>query len=118
MGAVLRIALLVLSCLIAGCPSTPPPPPVGFRAVTFGGGFAWGTATAGWQVEGDAGVDSNWSRWMAMGKAVGGQTNPDGNGFYTQFDDDAQRAADLGLDSFRLSVDWSRIEPQPGVFDD
>ena len=118
MAGVLRIALLVLSCLAMACPSTSPPPKVGFRAVTFGGGFAWGTATAGWQVDGDGGVDSNWARWMAMGKAVGAQTNPDGNGFYTQFDDDAQRAADLGLDSFRLSVDWSRIEPQPGVFDD
>ena len=43
-----------------------------------------------------------------MGKARGGQTNPDGNGFLTRYAEDAQRAVDLGLTSFRVSVEWLR----------
>ena len=116
------VPALLCTVLYAGCPPAATPPPSGFRAVSFGGDFAWGTATAGWQVEGDQGVngavDSNWKRWVDTGHGRGGQTNPDGNGFFTKFDGDAGLAADLGLDSFRLSIDWSRIEPQPGVFDD
>ncbi|HEY4223029.1 MAG TPA: family 1 glycosylhydrolase [Myxococcota bacterium] len=121
--ALAALALAVVTAaVVTGCPNEPAPGKQGFLAVQFPSTFAWGTATAGWQVEGDTGVngpvDSNWSRWMAMGKGKGAQQNPDGNGFFTQYDSDAQLAADLGLDSFRLSVDWSRIEPQPGVFDD
>jgi beta-glucosidase len=31
---------------------------------------------------------------------------------------DFDRAAQMGLDTLRLSVEWSRVEPRPGVFDD
>lgn len=114
------VAAVVVSLVVAACPEEAPP--AGFQSATFPADFAWGTATAGWQIEGDIGVNgpvaSNWSRWMDMGKAKGAQTNPEGNGFYAKYDEDAQRAVDLGLDSFRLSVDWSRIEPEPGVFDE
>ncbi len=121
MRARIALAASVVLSVVVGCPA-PKSVKTGFREALFPADFAWGTATAGWQVEGDKGVngpvDSNWSRWMAMGKAKGEQQNPDGNGFFDQYDGDAQRAADLGLDSFRLSADWSRLEPQPGVFDD
>jgi beta-glucosidase len=96
--------------------------PTGFRAVSFPADFRFGTAVAGWQVEGDEGaagpVDSNWSRWMAMGKARGNQTNPDGNGFFTDYEAEIARAQALGIDTFRLSLDWSRVEPTPGAFDE
>jgi beta-glucosidase len=119
-----HLAVLATLPLAVGCPNgdpTPEPKPKGFRVVEFGDDFRWGTATAGWQIEGDEGAagtyHSNWSRWMAMGKGNGGQTNADGNGFRTQYAADIQRAKDLGLDSFRLSADWSKIEPEPDVFD-
>ena len=94
-----------------------------FQAVTFPADFRFGTAIAQWQVEGDRAVDggvidSNWHRWMAMGRGVGGQTNPDGNGFGTKFKEDIARAKGLGLDTFRLGIDWARIEPAPDVFDE
>jgi hypothetical protein len=31
--------------------------------------------------------------------------------------EDFDRAAGLGLDSLRVSVEWGRIEPEPGLFD-
>lgn len=119
------IALASAFTVVPGCPvdaddATPAP---AFQAVTFPADFHFGTAVAQWQVEGDEGkdgavIDSNWRRWMAMGKGVLGQQNPDGNGFRTHFREDIARAKALGLDTFRLGVDWARIEPEPDVFDD
>ena len=113
-----HFVLLALMTALAGCPADGG----GFRPVAFPDDFAFGTAQAQWQAAGDESaqgpVDSNWSRWAAMGEIVAGQDNPRGNGFYEKFPEDIQRAKDLGLDTFRLGVDWSRIEPAPGVFDD
>jgi beta-glucosidase/6-phospho-beta-glucosidase/beta-galactosidase len=115
------LSLVAAAVALAACPEEPLPES-GFRTAVFPAEFTWGTATAGWQIEGDEGaggpVASNWSRWMAMGRGKAGQTNPRGNGFFSQYDEDAARAAALGLRSFRLSIDWSRIEPEPGVFDE
>jgi len=120
----LSFAVALLSFVaVAGCPQDPEKHDKPFDAVTFPDGFHFGTAVAQWQVEGDQAVDghlvdSNWKRWLDMGKAKGGQHNVDGNGFGTQFVDDIARAKELGLDTFRLGIDWSRVEPEPGVFDD
>ena len=118
----LPIALFVV-VTSAGCPVDPPPPSSTFHPVTFPEGFAWGTAIAQWQTEGDRAVgggviDSNWKRWMDMGEAVEGQQNGDGNGFTTLFREDVARAKTLGLDTFRVGLDWSRIEPEPDQFDE
>jgi beta-galactosidase len=103
-----------------GCEGTTPIPEP--EPVVFPESFLFGTAIAQWQNEGDEGengpVKSNWSTWMAMGKAVGKQQNPDGNGFHRLYAQDIARAKELGLNTFRLGLDWSRIEPEPDVFDD
>lgn len=109
--------------LSAGCPEVEPVPPDTFDTVAFPADFRFGTAISQWQVEGDLGVDgaivdSNWHRWMEMDKAEAGQRNLDGNGFAQHYEADIQRAKDLGLDTFRVGVDWSRIEPEPDVYDE
>ncbi len=115
---------LLLACVAGGCPSNDEPPAAAtFDDVTFPADFRWGTAISQWQVEGDEGengavVDSNWKRWMDMDKALGGQKNDRGNGFRTRFREDIELAKALGLDTFRVGVDWSRIEPQPDQFDE
>lgn len=110
---------LVALLVVTGCPEDAPR---GFLPATFPEGFAFGTAIAQWQAEGDEGeagpVDSNWSRWAAMDKVKGLQQNPRGNGFHTDYQADIDRAAALGLKAFRLSLDWARVEPQRGVYDD
>jgi beta-glucosidase len=108
---------------VIGCPARMSEPASTFDQVRFPEGFRFGTAVAQWQVEGDendAGevVDSNWHRWLEMDKAAAGQRNEVGNGFRTRFRDDIQRAKALGLDTFRLGIDWSRVEPEPDVFDE
>jgi beta-glucosidase len=117
----LPLASAVLA--VAGIAACPPPAEKAFATVEFPEGFAFGTAVAQWQVEGDETddariVDSNWKRWMDMGKGKGGQQNIDGNGFRRLYAEDIARAKELGLDTFRVGVDWSRIEPAPDEFDD
>lgn len=116
---------LLLACplaLVVATAACPDDPREGFLPATFPESFVWGTAIAQWQAEGDEGeagpIDSNWSRWAALDKVKGEQRNPRGNGFHTDYQADIDRAAALGLSHFRLSLDWARVEPQPGVYDD
>lgn len=113
----LAAGLCALGCMPSGSKA-----PEGFREVTFPPGFSFGVAMAQWQACGDLGangpIKSNWSAWLALGRAKGGQQNPRGNGFCQDPAPDLQRAVDLGVDTVRTSIDWSRIEPQPGVFDE
>jgi beta-glucosidase len=81
-------------------------------------GFLWGAATAAHQNEGEN-HNNQWSAWeqqprRIFGEQVCGQATNWWNLDMAAADFD--RAAELGLNSLRLSVEWSRIEPQQGVF--
>jgi beta-glucosidase len=108
------IFLLVL--LMQGCPEEAKT----FQSVSFPKDFKFGTALAQWQAEGDytpeGPVDSNWSQWAQMGKTHNAINNSAGNGFYWKYEEDIALAKNLGLKVFRLGIDWSRIEPTPGVY--
>jgi beta-glucosidase len=82
-------------------------------------GFLWGVATAAHQNEGQN-HNNQWAAWeqqpgrIHQGQRAGRATD------WWDLDTaaaDFDRAAALGLNSVRLSVEWSRIEPEPGVFD-
>ena len=80
--------------------------------VRFETGFAWGVASSAFQAEGgDAAND-----WVEAARAGRVPPNP-GNGFRERFADDFHRLAGLGLRHYRLSVEWSRVEPERGRFD-
>jgi len=120
-------SLAALPCaltLLTGCPPTEPPPTETPPAeeLPFPADFWWGASTAQWVGEGDEGatgpIDSNWRRWTLMDRTLAAQQNPDGNGFRTLYADDARRAGELGMTRLRVSIDWSRVEPTPGVYDE
>lgn len=82
-------------------------------------GFLWGVATAAHQNEGDN-TGNQWAVWEQQpGRIYAGQRSGRAVGWWDleTAAADFDRAADLGLNSLRLSVEWSRIEPEPGVFD-
>lgn len=116
--------LFAVAALAVACSSTGDSPPSEPRLpVTFPADFKLGFATVGWQSEGSmrsdgSRVDSNWSRWEDLGKVARGQKNDHGNGFHEQYAKDLDLVKDLGGDSFSYALDWSRIEPKPGEFDD
>lgn len=78
--------------------------------------FHWGVATSGFQVEGDN-RDSNWSRYATDPKDP--DVDPVGNAadFRHRYKEDIANAASLGVNTFRFGVEWARIEPHPGQFD-
>lgn len=88
--------------------------------LSFPASFHWGVAHAGFQAEGGPGspVDPNsdWYKWVhdpinqLLGLTHGVPEN--GPGTYVQYDSDAGLAHDaLGMNTFRMSIEWSRIFP-------
>jgi beta-glucosidase len=89
----------------------------------FARDFLWGSAMSAHQVEGNC--DRNhWWEWEQEGlrRRPGGYIR-DGSvsgiacDYYHRFDDDHRLAAELGHQALRISIEWSRIEPEPGRFD-
>lgn len=81
--------------------------------MSFPDGFWWGTASSATQVEG-AGPHSDWWRWERLGRApASGQ----GNEFSTVYAEDFSILAEHGLTHHRLTLDWSRLEPEPDRHD-
>jgi beta-glucosidase len=76
-------------------------------------GFWWGSAASSTQCEGAA-PDSDWWDWERAGHAP---LSGDGNGFATRYAEDFGLLAELGLTHHRLSLEWARLEPRPGVHD-
>lgn len=83
-------------------------------------GFRWGVAHAGFQAEGGPGspVDPNsdWYRWVHdpvnqfLGLTHGVPEN--GPGTYVSYDTDAALAREkLGMNTFRMGIEWSRLFP-------
>ena len=82
---------------------------------TFPDGFLWGTATAAHQVEG-----GNWNNdWWAWEHAPGtrcAEVSGDACDHLWRYPADLDILAELGFGAYRLSLEWSRIEPEEGEF--
>jgi beta-glucosidase len=85
----------------------------------LGDGFAIGVATAGYQIEGgfNGGGQpaNNWYDWEAVGRVARSGV---ACAFWSHPEEALDRAAAIGCTTFRLSVEWARLEPEPGRFDD
>ncbi|MFZ3390074.1 glycoside hydrolase family 1 protein [Buttiauxella gaviniae] len=79
--------------------------------------FWWGTATSATQSEGhQAGDGKGENIWDYAShhfneRFFGGVTADDTSTFYQNYREDIQRAKDIGLNSFRTSISWSRLIP-------
>jgi beta-glucosidase len=84
----------------------------------FPADFRWGVATAAHEVEGEN-IHNDWWAWeQTDGHIEEGHTSGMACDWWRNAESDFDRAAQMGVDAMRLSVEWSRIEPRPGVFDD
>ncbi|MBI5817101.1 MAG: family 1 glycosylhydrolase [Candidatus Yonathbacteria bacterium] len=106
----------------------------------FPEGFLWGAATASHQVEG--GQHNDWSEWekvnaprLARESEQNFQWNPNWKKFkreatdpknyisgnacnqYHRYEEDFDIMDELHLKAYRFSIEWSRIEPEEGIFD-
>lgn len=107
----------------------------------FPSGFLWGAATASHQVEGN--THNDWSEWEKANaerlareseqafwwnphwkKFKEEATNPsnylsgDACDHYHRYREDFDILQSLNLNAYRFSIEWSRIEPEEGKFDE
>lgn len=83
--------------------------------IKFPDGFVFGSATAGHQVEG-GNVNSNWwASEQVPGKVAEKSGRACNN--YELYRQDVELVRSLGHRAYRMSIEWSRIEPAEGKFD-
>ncbi|MFJ3505616.1 MULTISPECIES: GH1 family beta-glucosidase [unclassified Streptomyces] len=83
---------------------------------SFPPGFLWGAATAAYQIEGAAAEDgrtpSIWDTFShTPGKVFEGHTGDVAVDHYHRFREDVALMSELGLNAYRFSVSWSRVQP-------
>lgn len=80
----------------------------------FPKGFLWGVATSAYQVEG-GNSNSDWWQWEKQGKA----DNESGMAcdYWNRYESDHELLTELNCKAFRLGIEWARVEPKEGVFD-
>lgn len=92
---------------------------VQFHDLAFPAGFRWGTSTSSHQVEGEN-TNNDWWAWEQLpGKILdGGRSGAACDWWNGRAQEDFDRAASTGQNAHRLSIEWSRIEPYAGRWDE
>ncbi|WP_433362960.1 glycoside hydrolase family 1 protein [Actinoplanes sp. CA-142083] len=78
--------------------------------------FLWGVATAGHQFEGDNTTSDTWFAENVRPTAFREPSGKACNG-YALWREDIDMVAGMGLNAFRFSVEWARVEPREGELD-
>jgi beta-glucosidase len=77
--------------------------------------FLWGVATSAYQIEGAA--DNDWSAWEREGRLRARHERcGTAAGHAELWESDFDLLPTLSVNAYRFSVEWSRIEPEPGRF--
>ena len=89
--------------------------PAGAPAPIAPKGFLWGAATAGHQVEGN---NVNSDIWVLehVQPTLFKESSGDACDHYHRFREDIALVAALGLNTYRFSLEWARIEPAEGEY--
>lgn len=78
--------------------------------------FLFGSATAAYQVEGGI-TNTDWNVFEQAGRILNKQVVGAAANHYELYAEDIKLAKELGHEAFRFSIEWARVEPQPGQFD-
>ncbi|PIR85432.1 glycosyl transferase [Candidatus Kaiserbacteria bacterium CG10_big_fil_rev_8_21_14_0_10_45_20] len=81
---------------------------------TFPKGFLWGASTSSYQVEGGI-TNNDWAKAAREGRVPEAGLACD---HYNRFEEDFDIAKSLNHTAHRFSVEWSRVEPEEGVFNE
>ena len=79
--------------------------------------FLWGTATAAHQVEGNN-SNSDWWEWELRRGSPCKEPSGAAIDHYGRYPRDMAVLKGLGFNTYRFSVEWARIEPKDGFFDE
>lgn len=83
------------------------------KKLQFPKDFLWGAAASSYQIEG-GNSNTDWWEWEKVGKA----DNESGRAcdYWNLYKKDHDLIEGLGVNLFRSSIEWARIEPEEGVF--
>src|SRR2546430_12065019 len=87
-------------------------------ALEFPEDFVFGVATSAYQCEGH--IENDWSAWERAGRLK----DPQGKGcgaavdHWNRYEEDLALVRDCGATAYRFSLEWARIEPTRGHFDE
>jgi len=79
----------------------------------FPEGFLFGTATSALQVEG-GNVNNDWWEWEHRPGSPVAEVVGDACDHYHRYPEDIALMAELGLNAYRFTIEWARVEPAPG----
>jgi beta-glucosidase len=79
--------------------------------------FLWGVATSAYQIEGAA--ENDWTEWECRGRLRFPEIRcGPATGHTEKWRSDLSLLPTIGANAYRYSVEWSRLEPRPGEFDE
>lgn len=81
------------------------------KRTSSGTAFLWGVATSAFQLEGSPYAD--WTTWDEILSE-----KPDITNHYFLYKEDLALLKDLGVNAYRFSLEWSRIQPRERVWDE
>jgi beta-glucosidase len=85
------------------------------RDVHFPDAFSWGASTSAYQIEG-GNTNTDWWRFGRAEGTTAVEVCGDACDSWHRYEEDLDILASLGLNAFRLSVEWARVEPEQGNF--
>lgn len=79
--------------------------------------FLFGAATSAYQIEG--GIENDWTHWEAAGRLKDAEARcARASDHWERWGEDFDLLSRIGANAYRFSIEWARIEPRPGEFDD
>lgn len=77
-----------------------------------------GCATASAQIEGNE-TNHSWYEWSQVREHIAdGASSIRANQHWDKYEDDLRLMSEMKIRDYRFGIEWSRIEPENGVFDD
>ncbi len=80
-------------------------------------GMRLGVASAATQIEG-GNRENSWYDWFQKGHIRDGSDPSVADMHYELYEKDAQLMYEMGIRDYRMGIEWARLEPQRGVFDE
>ncbi|MTI70867.1 MAG: glycoside hydrolase family 1 protein [Firmicutes bacterium] len=78
--------------------------------------FLIGTSTSPIQIEGGD-ISSNWHKWCDYNHIKDGSHCSNANDHWNRYENDLKLLEKINVNTYRLGIEWSRIEPREGMFD-
>jgi beta-glucosidase len=87
------------------------------RVLRFPARFLWGTASSSYQCEG-GNINNQWYRWEQQGRILSGERCGKAANWWERAEQDFALAEQMENNAMRISLEWSRVEPEEGRWDE